>query len=712
MSAEIKDLELLNNSLLDDLNTQQKLAVHSTEGPVLVLAGAGTGKTKTLTTKIAYLVLNNYALPHQILAVTFTNKAADEMKNRVASMVGHSTNGIWLGTFHSICAKILRQHAALLNLPSSFRIIDNEEQLKLIKQIQDFLGIEEKNIPKKQVLYFINRWKNKAVLPKNVSFSDKTAFYDYAKKVDPVLQIYKEYQAQMQIMGVVDFGDLILLTVELFKHNADILNIYHNQFKYILVDEYQDINVAQYLWLRLLSSKSMNICCVGDEDQSIYGWRGAEINNILRFERDYHNSTVIKLEENYRSTKNILGAANGLISRNTERLGKDLWTNNNEGEKVKLKNNYYSSDEVTYIGEYIKDLNSPHNRSTAVLVRSSYQMREFEEMFISFGIPYRVIGGPRFYDRAEIKDAIAYLRLVQMPDDNLSFLRIVNTPRRGIGNSSIQKIMDYANSVKISLFSAAECLVNTNTLRGKAKQSLTVLINNVKEWQEDMRSIPIGDLAHTILRESDYFAMLEQEENESAKDRIDNLNELIDSLKDFESVDSFLEHVSLVMDKTKDDDKSVGQVLLMTLHSSKGLEFDNVFLSGWSEGIFPNGKSIADGGLEEERRLAYVGLTRARKLSVITYALNKMIHGSWEYLTPSRFIDEIPQDYLEYIDNSTYSNKTTLGDNNIGNLFLGDKVFHNKFGYGTVTDIFGDNISINFKHAGPKQVLADFITKV
>ena len=710
-------LELFEKTVINTLNKQQQFAVKSTEGPLLVLAGAGTGKTKTLTTKIAYLMMNNFALPHQILAVTFTNKAANEMKERVSEMVGHSANGIWLGTFHSICAKILRQHAKIINLPSSFRIIDNEEQLKLINQIQKIKNIDEKLIPKKQILFFINRWKDKALLPSNITRSEYTSFYNYSQNVDPIVQVYSEYQKQLQIMGAVDFGDLILLTVELFKKNPDILNLYHNQFKYILVDEYQDVNIAQYLWLRLLSSKNMNICCVGDEDQSIYGWRGAEINNILRFEKDYQNTTVIRLEENYRSTKNILATASGLISHNKERLGKTLWTNNQVGEKVKIKNNYYSNDETSYIGKYIKNLILEEKiSSTAVLVRSTYQMREFEEMFISYRIPYKVVGGPRFYERAEIKDAIAYLRLIQMPNDNLAFIRIINTPRRGIGNTSLQKIINYAHDLNISLFSSAKSLIETDELRGKAKQSLLEFINNVEDCCKNIPNFSTGEIASVILEKSGYFAMWKEEKSIESDDRVENLNEFIDSLKDFETIESFLEHISLVMDNSDPRETMSENVLLMTLHSSKGLEFSNVFLSGWSEGIFPNRRSIEDGSIEEERRLAYVGLTRAKKRSIVTYALNKMIHGSWEYLTPSRFINEMPQTNIEYLNSNNnhpqFNGNLYIGSDSLNKLYLGDRVFHSKFGYGIIKAVAGDKLSINFDHTGFKQVVSSFVDKV
>ena len=602
-----------DQSYLDVLNEPQRQAVEQTDGPVLVLAGAGTGKTKVLTTRIAHILLEGLAVPGQILSVTFTNKAAQEMRSRVANMIGPGAEGVWSGTFHSLCVRILRRHAELIDRQPNFTILDTDDQLRLIKQIQKAEGLDEKSMPARHILYFIGRWKDKAWLPDKVPESEKTQYFQGGDQ-DPVLKIYQIYQDRLRILNAMDFGDLILLTLELFRRSPDVLQLYQRQFKYILVDEYQDTNVSQYLWLRLLAQTHKNICCVGDDDQSIYSWRGAEVSNILRFEKDFPGALTIRLEENYRSTPHILGAASGLITRNKNRLGKTLWTQKDTGEKVRFKSVWNGEEEARYVADEVESLQrgGENLSDMAILVRASFQTREFEERFITLGIPYRVIGGPRFYERMEIRDALAYLRIVAQPNDSLAFERIVNTPRRGVGASSLQTLAQYARLEQIPLLQAAKILIETDEIKGKAKSGLRSLLTDIDRWQTQKADLDVDELARRILDESGYTLMWQQDKSPEAAGRLENLKELVDALKEYDTLEGFLEHVSLVMENTRAADSSLEMLTIMTLHSAKGLEFETVFLAGWEEGTFPHQKSIDEGNLEEERRLAYVGITRAK----------------------------------------------------------------------------------------------------
>lgn len=722
---------------LDPLNEPQRHAVETLDGPVLVLAGAGTGKTKVLTTRIAHILIQGKALPAQILSVTFTNKAAHEMRNRVLSMIGPGGEGVWSGTFHSLCVRMLRRHAELIDRQQNFTILDTDDQLRLIKQILKAENMDDKALPPRHILGVIGRWKDRAFLPDKVPSSERSTYYDEGSKEDPVLKIYRLYQERLRILNAMDFGDLLLLTLELFKRSPDVLELYQRQFHYILVDEYQDTNVAQYLWLRLLAQKHKNICCVGDDDQSIYSWRGAEVTNILRFEKDFPGALVVRLEENYRSTPHILGAASGLIVQNKKRLGKTLWTQKEKGEPVLIKHVYNGEEEARFVGDEIEacQRGGLSLSNIAILIRASFQTREFEDRFISLGIPYRVVGGPRFYERLEIRDAMAYLRMVQQPSDSLAFERIVNTPRRGIGAASLQTLNQYARLEGIPLFQAARILVETDELRGKAKTSLQGLINDILRWQTLLSSTDPDELARKILDESGYTLMWQQDKSPEAGGRLENLKELVDALKDFESIAQFLEHVSLVMENTRNADASAELVTLMTLHSAKGLEFDTVFLAGWEEGTFPHQRSIDEGNIEEERRLAYVGLTRAKSKAIILCAMNRLIHGTWQNCIPSRFIDEIPLEHVSREDSTRvfkfnpsagrepylgFSNKKTATVSPLkprsyqrtsGTFEMGDRVFHVKFGYGKIIGLSGDKLEIHFDHSGIKNVVSSFVKK-
>lgn len=720
---------------LAPLNEPQRNAVRTTEGPVLVLAGAGTGKTKVLTTRIAHILSQGKALPAQILSVTFTNKAAHEMRKRVLSMIGSGGEGVWSGTFHSLCVRMLRRHAELIDRQQNFTILDTDDQLRLIKQILKAENMDDKALPPRHILGVIGRWKDRAFLPEKVPSSERSSYYDEGSKEDPVLKVYRLYQERLRLLNAMDFGDLLLLTLELFKRSPDVLELYQKQFKYILVDEYQDTNVAQYLWLRLLAQKRKNICCVGDDDQSIYSWRGAEVSNILRFDKDFPGALVVRLEENYRSTPHILGAASGLITQNKKRLGKTLWTQKEGGDPLLIKHVYNGEEEARFVGDEIEacQRGGLSLSNIAILVRASFQTREFEDRFISLGIPYRVVGGPRFYERLEIRDAMAYLRMVQQPSDSLAFERIVNTPRRGIGAASLQTLNQYARLEGIPLFQAARILIETDELRGKAKTGLQSLINDILHWQSLLGTTEPNDLARMILDESGYTLMWQQDKSPEAGGRLENLKELVDALKEFESIAQFLEHVSLVMENTRNADSSSELVTLMTLHSAKGLEFDTVFLAGWEEGIFPHQKSIDEGNLEEERRLAYVGITRAKSKAVILCAMNRLVHGTWQNCIPSRFIDEIPVEHVSR-ENSTqvfkfnphagrepylgFSNKKGGNVASLkprtyqkasGSFEMGDRVFHVKFGYGKIIGLSGDKLEIHFDHSGIKNVVSSFV---
>ena len=681
---------------LTGLNPEQREAVETLDGPVLVLAGAGTGKTRVLTTRIAHILSQGRARPSEILSVTFTNKAAREMKHRLGQMLGHAVEGMpWLGTFHSIGGRILRTHAELAQLKSNFTVLDVDDQVRLLKQLLQAENIDEKRWPARMLAGLIDGWKNRGLMPSQVP-SGEAAVFGNGKGG----KLYASYQERLKILNAADFGDLLLEDIRIFREHPDILRQYQQRFKYILVDEYQDTNVAQYLWLRLLSqapaaTKAVipgrvedanpesgdessardsgfdaphrpgmtenaaaavaaphvkNICCVGDDDQSIYGWRGAEVDNILRFEHDFPGAKVIRLERNYRSTGHILAAASHLIAHNEGRLGKTLRTEDVEGEKVTVTGSWDSEEEARGIGEEIEQLQRQGEKlnEIAILVRASYQMREFEDRFVTLGLPYRVIGGPRFYERAEIRDALAYLRVINSPADDLAFERIVNVPKRGLGDATVQMLHDHARKRRIPLFEAARAVVETDELKPKARGSLRGLVMQFDRWRAQREVTSHTELAEIVLDESGYTEMWQKDRSADAAGRLDNLKELVRSMEEFENLQGFLEHISLVMDR--DGEAGDEAVSLMTLHSAKGLEFDNVFLPGWEEGLFPSQRTLDEqgrAGLEEERRLAHVGLTRARRRAKIYFATNRRIHGTWSTTIPSRFLDELPAHNVE-----------------------------------------------------------------
>src|SRR6056300_785753 len=639
---------------LDDLNPAQRQAVEALDGPVLMLAGAGTGKTKALTSRIVHLMAQGRSRPNEILSVTFTNKAAREMKNRVAKMLGQTVEGMpWMGTFHSICVKLLRRHAELVGLKSNFTILDTDDQIRLIKQLLQANNIDEKRWPARQLAGIIDHWKNRAWIPSKVPSAEAGAFNNRAT------EFYAAYQERLKALNAVDFGDLLLHVVKIFQTQPDVLQQYQRWFKYILVDEYQDTNVAQYLWLRLLAGAHKNICCVGDDDQSIYGWRGAEVGTILRFETDFPGAVVVRLEQNYRSTPHILAAAAGVIAGNSNRLGKELWTDLDSGEKVRLIGHWDGEEEARWIGEEIESMqrgtrgNAPFGlEDMAILVRASHQMRAFEDRFLTIGLPYRVIGGPRFYERMEIRDAMAYFRVVLSPEDDLAFERIVNTPKRGLGEKAQQKIQHVARENGVSLVDGARIVLADKVLGGKGAAELRVLIDGVDRWgrMAGDRAITHMELAEVILDESGYTAMWQNDKTPEAAGRLENLKELVKALESFENLQGFLEHVSLIMDNESDDGGA--KVSIMTLHAAKGLEFPAVFLPGWEDGLFPSQRSMDESGmkgLEEERRLAYVGITRAEELCTISFAANRRVYGQWQSALPSRFIDELPSAHVDVL---------------------------------------------------------------
>ncbi|MGO8113841.1 ATP-dependent helicase [Rhizobium leguminosarum] len=637
---------------LAGLNPEQTEAVETLEGPVLVLAGAGTGKTRVLTTRIAHLLNTGRAFPSQILAVTFTNKAAREMKERIALLVGGAVEGMpWLGTFHSIGVKLLRRHGELVGLRSDFTILDTDDVVRLIKQIIQAEGLDDKRWPAKQFAGMIDTWKNKGLGPADIPEGDARAFANGRGR-----DLYVAYQARLSTLNACDFGDLLMHPIAIFRKNPDLLKEYHGRFRYILVDEYQDTNTAQYMWLRLLAQRPkgelQNVCCVGDDDQSIYGWRGAEVDNILRFEKDFPGAKVIKLERNYRSTEHILGAAAHLIAHNEGRLGKTLFTDRSDPDDVKVQvhASWDSEEEARAIGEEIEQLQRGKHllNDMAILVRASFQMREFEDRFVTLGLNYRVIGGPRFYERLEIRDAMAYFRLVAQPADDLAFERIVNTPKRGLGDTTVRALHDYARTRDIPMLAAAADIIETDELKPKARKALFDVIQSFRRWQELLENTPHTELAEQILEESGYTDMWKNDKSAEAPGRLENLKELIRSMESFESMRGFLEHVSLVMDA--ETNENLDAVSIMTLHSAKGLEFDTVFLPGWEEGLFPHQRSLDESGragLEEERRLAYVGITRAKHRCHIWFVSNRRIHGLWQSTLPSRFLDELPETHVE-----------------------------------------------------------------
>ncbi len=698
---------------LDSLNDSQREAVEAVEGPVLVLAGAGTGKTRVLITRLGHILMQNRANPGEILAVTFTNKAAGEMKERVSHLVGRPVEGWWVGTFHAIGARMLRANAEAVGLSPQFTILDADDQVRLIKQLIDVHNIDEKRLPARAISGIIQRWKDRGFMP------DKVPTSEAGQGDGKVLDLYRDYQARLQTLNAADFGDLLLLCLKLFQDHPDILKSYQRRFRYIMVDEYQDTNVAQYLWLRLLAQEYRNICCVGDDDQSIYSWRGAEVGNILRFEDDFPGARVVRLERNYRSTPHILAAASGLITFNEGRLGKTLWTDLNDGEKVRVRGVWDGEAEARLVGEEIEAYQSKGEKlnDMAVLVRAGFQTREFEERLITLGIPYRVIGGPRFYERQEIRDAVAYLRVVAQPDDDLAFERIVNVPTRGIGKSTLQTIHAYARAERISLTRAIAALLETDELRPQARKALGDLLAIFEMWRIQSATQAPAELCRQILEDSGYVDMWRAKKEPDAPGRLDNLKELVVALEDFESLGSFLEHVSLVMENEERSDTA--KLSIMTLHGAKGLEFATVFLPGWEEGLFPNQRSLDEGGLaslEEERRLAYVGITRARKHAMISFAANRRVYGQWQSATPSRFIDELPADHIDvFSESGVYARQDaatkTLVDpfSGVDGISIGLRVFHQKFGYGKITYVDGDKLDIDFEKAGPKRVMASFV---
>ena len=646
---------MVNSDYLKNLNKAQKEAILSLDGPLLIVAGAGSGKTKVLTSRIAHIIKNKIAFPNQILAVTFTNKAAKEMHNRVSKILGSSAVGLsWLGTFHSICAKLLRKHASAANLKSNFTIIDTDDQIRLIKNICKAENIDVKQLAPRYVIAIIDKWKNKGLYPNEV----KVNFKDIYEKT--ILPVYKIYQQKLIELNACDFGDLILHSVKILEKNEEIRKIYSKNFKYILVDEYQDTNFIQSKWLYLLAEKNKNICCVGDDDQSIYSWRGAEIKNFLEFDKTYNNTKVIRLEQNYRSTENILKVASSLISNNQNRVGKTLKSTMEEGDLIKLNCFKNGKDEALGVSDEIEKIKKDFSlNNVAILVRAIFQTREFEERFLKIGLPYRILGGIKFYERAEIKDCVAYLRLIYQEQDDLAFERIVNNPKRSIGESTIKTIHEYSKKNKLSLESSSRKMIVENLIKPKAKLGLNFFLDLVLKWRNDFKIKKFNHvkLLQIVLDESGYSAMLKNKKDLENENRLENIKELLSAMKEFDNLESFLDHVSLAT--SIDQDWEGEKINMMTMHAAKGLEFDIVFLPGWEEGLFPHQKSIEEkghDGLEEERRLAYVGITRARKKAIISFSLNRFYQGDWIDSIASRFIGELPEENLEknsfYDDNS------------------------------------------------------------
>ena len=756
-------------SYLHALNREQREAVLTLDGPVLVLAGAGTGKTRVLITRLAHILATHRAWPGQILAVTFTNKAAREMKERIGALIGGTVEGMqWLGTFHSIGARILRRHAELVGLKPNFTILDADDQLRLVKQVMAAENIDEKRWPARTLAVMIDGWKNRGLTPTGISESNGQGFANSRGR-----DLYRLYQGRLKALNAADFGDLLLEPITIFKNNPQVLEEYQQRFAYMLVDEYQDTNVAQYLWLRLLTGTNKNICVVGDDDQSIYGWRGAEVENILRFERDFPGAKVIRLERNYRSTPHILSAASGLIAANKGRLGKTLWTEGSgDGDKIQVKGLWDAEDEARGVASEAENL---HRQGTAfaemaVLVRASFQMREFEDRFIALGLPYRVIGGPRFYERTEIRDALAYLRIIAQGDDDLAFERIVNKPKRGLGDASIQALHNHARKAELPLLAAAAEICASDELSPKARSALSRLVDSIRRWQGAVAQIPHTELAETVLDESGYTDMLKADKSPDAPGRLENLKELVRSMENFEGLAAFLEHVALVME-LESADAGNDRLNLMTLHAAKGLEFDIVFLPGWEEGLFPSQRTLDEKGtegLEEERRLAYVGITRARKRVFASFAANRRIYGSWQNSLPSRFISELPEDHVDNVaDEGFYGHYGSFRDNTVDNFGgnfggtydspgwrraqaarastaqmrerrtswraptinakakvvatgdpvsarfeTGERIFHQKFGYGRIVSVEGNKLLVDFEKAGSKRVMDGFVQRV
>ncbi len=756
---------------LSGLNPEQQQAVEALDGAVLVLAGAGTGKTRVLTTRIAHILATRKAYPSQLLSVTFTNKAAREMKERVGDLVGGIVEGMpWLGTFHSIGVKILRRHAELVGLKSGFTILDTDDQVRLMKQVIEAAGLDKDRWPARQLAALIDGWKNRGLTPDKVPAGEAFGFAS-----GKGAQLYAAYQRRLKELNACDFGDLLLENLRLFLDHPDVLADYQRRFRYILVDEYQDTNIAQYLWLKLLAQGSPNICCVGDDDQSIYGWRGAEVDNILRFEKDFPGAIVIRLERNYRSTGHILAAASGLIAENKGRLGKTLFTDGQPGTKVTVTAVWDDEEEARSIGDDIERMQKDGQRSNevAILVRASFQMRAFEDRFITMGLPYRVIGGPRFYERQEIKDAIAYLEITANPANDLKFERIVNVPKRGLGDTSVRRLHELARARGIPLYQAAQMIVETEELPGKARHSLAGLVASFERWRGHVGHMRHTEIAELILDEFGYTAMWQADKSPQAQSRLENLKELVRFMHEFDSLEGFLEHVSLVMDADQAGDGE--RVSLMTLHAAKGLEFEVVFLPGWEEGLFPHQRSLDESGqagLEEERRLAYVGLTRAKRIAKVSFAQNRRNRGLYQSALPSRFVDELPEAHVEVLEakmpfggayqnfagpfgrsrfddvapfEATYDTpgwqraqertkmqardewspqkaRKARGPTTIeGELVAassgepafrpGERVQHQKFGAGTIADVDGNKLTIDFDTAGRKRVVDSFVER-
>jgi DNA helicase II / ATP-dependent DNA helicase PcrA len=719
---------------LDSLNQAQREAVEATEGPVLVLAGAGTGKTRVLTTRFAHILLSHKAFPNQLLTVTFTNKAAREMRERVGQILGQPAEGLWLGTFHALCARMLRRFADRVGLQSNFSILDADDQLRLLKQVMEAARIDAKRWPPNALMAQIQRWKDKGFMPAEIPAAESSDFANGRAEA-----LYAAYQERLKALNAVDFGDLLLLCVNLLKTDTEVLATYHKMFRYILVDEYQDTNLVQYYWLRLLAQGHKNICCVGDDDQSIYSWRGAEIENILKFERDFPGAKIVRLEANYRSTAPILTAATHLIAHNEGRLGKTLHPGRNDadGDNVEVVALWDSEEEARMVGGRVETYRRSGESlaQMAILVRAGFQTRAFEERMITLGIPYRIIGGLRFYERAEIRDAIAYLRVLAQPSDDLAFERIVNTPKRGVGDSALRIMHERARTDQLSLYAATERLLQDGGFRGKVRDSLRELLNNFTLWRDILGREGHVVALETLLDDSGYIAMWKTDKSPEAPGRLENLKELVRALADFEALQGFLDHVSLVMENEERDDDA--KLSMMTLHGAKGLEFDTVFLPGWEEGVFPNQRALDEGGnksLEEERRLAYVGITRARKRAIISHAANRRIYANWQSSIPSRFIEELPDHAVTRTGSAAMVQsarmaappnfplqarrireadkwETPARPARTDKIPVGARVFHQKFGYGRVIAADDDRLDIDFETSGEKRVLDRFVER-
>ena len=723
---------------LDRLNPEQREAVQTLDGPLLVLAGAGTGKTRVLTTRFAHILLTGRASPGQVLAVTFTNKAAREMRERVGALLGRPVEGLWLGTFHALCARMLRRHAEYVNLTSSFSIIDTDDQLRLLRQVMDAEGIDAKRWAPQAMLALVQRWKDRGLTPDRVTPAEDTDFANGRARA-----IYAAYQARLAALNAADFGDLLLHVTEILRTRPDVLAQYHRAFRYILVDEYQDTNLVQYLWLRLLAQGHHNICCVGDDDQSIYSWRGAEVENILRLEKDFPEARIVRLERNYRSTAPILAAASGLIAHNEGRLGKTLRPGRDDatGEQVSVVALWDSDEEARMVGERIEALRRDGHplAEIAILVRAGFQTRAFEERLITLGVPYRVVGGLRFYERAEIRDAIVYARVLVQPADDLAFERIVNVPRRGIGEAALRAMYTRSREAGVPLTEAAIQLAHDGGLKGKPREAIAELMQGFRRWRAMLESDGHLVTMATVLDESGYTEMWTRDKSAEAPGRLENLKEFVRALADFETLQGFLDHVALVMEN--EENAEGDRLSIMTLHGAKGLEFDTVFLPGWEEGLFPNQRALDEGGnksLEEERRLAYVGLTRARRRAIVSHAANRRIYANWQSSIPSRFIEELPEAHV------TRTGSAALARDAVPAAFasfsgqfpllarrprtievweqparpprpdaieVGARVFHQKFGYGTVTAADDDRLDIAFDKAGAKRVLDRFVER-